>query len=184
MRVLLVDDDQLLCFALSKHLELEAPRLSATTIRATPTFTLEGAINTINSDDRPDLVFLDLGLDGDVRNASTLKRFQEKNAHQIPVVVFTGLTLTESGTAETLRACFGELGARGILLKGVDLDTAFIGLGRLLNGERWMPEAVFMALATTPPPPPSKYHLGLSPREWDVARGLTRGLQNKEIAYE
>jgi two-component system nitrate/nitrite response regulator NarL len=185
MRILLVDDHQILCVALSEHLERVASRVSSAPIQVTPVFRLRDAIDAINGEERPDLVFLDLDLDHEHRGPATLKRFQDENPHRIPVVIFTGLALDDQGAVEALRQCLKDLGARGILLKRTDLESTFIGLARILAGELWMPQEVFMALATTPMRANSaNYHLGLSPREWDVARCLTRGLQDKQIANE
>lgn len=185
MQILLVDDHQLLCVALSEHLERAASRLSSAPITVTTAFTFAEAVAAVNANQRPDFVFLDLSLDGDNRGATTLRRFQEANPYQVPVAVFTGLSMTEPDTVEILRECLGELGAKGILLKQTELDAIFVGLARILNGEQWMPQDLLMALATTSPRAQRpEYHLGLSPREWSVARCLTRGLQDKEIAGE
>ena len=185
MQILLVDDHQWLCRALARDLEQEATRLTSGPVAVRPIFTLTDAINAINADQRPDYVFLDLGLEDDNRGATTLRRFQQSNPFAVPVAIFTALEPAEGNNVEVLRLCLGELRARGVILKGTDIDRTFVGLGRLLSGEQWMPEEVFTALVTTAPrPQPSKYHLGLSPREWDVARCLKRGLQDKQIASE
>ena len=70
-------------------------------------------------------------------------------------------------------------------MKGTDLNKIFVGLDRIIAGEFWAPQNVLKALlAARPPQSSSRYHLGLSPREWEVANCLTRGLQDKSIAKE
>lgn len=186
MRILIVDDHQMLCVGFAEHLERVVSQISTAPIVVTPVFSLVAAIEAVAVDDHPDLVFLDLDLGDGNQGALTLERFQQGNPHDVPVVVFTGLSLTEEGTTNTLRHCLKNLRAKGILLKGADLKTALIGIARILAGELWMPQEVLIALATAAPerPQPSKYHLGLSPREWEVARCLARGLQDKVIASE
>jgi DNA-binding NarL/FixJ family response regulator len=190
MQILVADDHEMLCVAFSDHLKKAASGISPTPVNVTPTFSLADAITAVNADPRPDFVFLDLSLDGDNLGSTTFRRFQESNPHNVPVIIYTGLALRESGTIETLRACLFSkdeaFKARGVILKETKLDAAFIGLARLLNGEPWMPYDVLTELATTMEVRPSRngYHLGLSPREWEVACALTRGLEDKEIAKE
>jgi two-component system nitrate/nitrite response regulator NarL len=62
-----------------------------------------------------------------------------------------------------------------------------VGLPRILAFERWLSNELINAWIATPPPENSGSagsSLGLTPRQWDVARGLARGLRNKEIAKE
>jgi two-component system nitrate/nitrite response regulator NarL len=186
MRILLVDDHQLLCVALAEHLERVASRLSHTDISVRPVFTLSDAIEAVSAEEHPDFVFLDLDLDYQNRGIATLRRFQERNNNRVPVAIFTGLSLDGENSLETLRQCINECGATGILLKGTNIDNMFVGLDRILAGELWMPQDVLIAFATNPARKSESfnYHLGLSPREWDLARCLVRGLQDKEIANE
>jgi len=156
MQILLVDDHQMLCVALSEHLERIAPKITSESISVIPMFTLTDAIDAVCSDPKPDLVFLDLNLGGSNQGCATLESFQEKNNYEVPVVVFTGLAVHENGNAEILRKCLKDFGAKGILTKSANLDNTFIGLSRILAGELWMPEEVLMALAFTAPDSPKK----------------------------
>ena len=146
----------------------------------TPVFTLADGITALSAPDHPKLVFLDLNLGEESHGIETLERFQAANLHKARIVVFTA-----DEAIETLRKCV-NLGVAGVLLKGGDLDKMFVGINRILTGEFWMPEPVIMALANNPAPFPARSNdrFGLSPREWDVAKAMTRGLQNKQIAQE
>jgi two-component system nitrate/nitrite response regulator NarL len=183
MHILVVDDHPIICDALAKYLEQIGPQVSPTPIRVTSAHTLADAIKLAKSADRPDLVFLDLNLDRENRAAATLQRFQESQdgIEKVPVVVFTGLSLGDEGTIEILRLCLNELDAHTIVMKGTNLATMFVGLPRILAGEKWMSDEIIKALLRAPPP---NRFLDLTPRQWDVARGLTRGLRNQEIANE
>ncbi|HEX8891787.1 MAG TPA: LuxR C-terminal-related transcriptional regulator [Terriglobales bacterium] len=82
-----------------------------------------------------------------------------------------------------------DYAARGILLKGGAHKKMFVGLSRILGGELWIPEEVLMRFACSTQAPSAiqnqhQNHLGLSPREWDVARCIARGLSGKQIAKE
>lgn len=186
MRILLVDDHQLLCTALSAHIEQLSSEMSANSVQVTPVFTLAAALQQVQSETPPDIVFLDLDLDPSNHGAATLRNFQSGNGNGVPVVIFTGRSPEDPDSVEVFRECLGVLHARGILLKRADIDSTFVGLKRLLAGEKWWPQEVLMALVTSPSRKPSNpnLHLGLSKREWDVARCLTRGLQDKQIAIE
>jgi two-component system, NarL family, nitrate/nitrite response regulator NarL len=181
VRVLVVDDHPILCSALAKHLEELGTAASDSSIATTSAHTIDEAIAVLRSETPPDLVFLDLNIDQHHQGPLTLKRFQANNSTQIPVVVFTGLSLNDLGTAGILRECYNELNAHSILLKGANLDLMLRGLPRILAGERWLSDDIIGAL---PRAPSSRSALDLSPRQWDVARGIASGLRNKEIAQK
>lgn len=182
-RILWVDDHEILCVALSEYVQQHAAELSKDSIETTPIFSLQCAIEEVNKHPPPDLVFLDLNLDQTNSGTGTLERFQADNTHRVPVIVCTGLALTD-GNVEILRGCLG-LGARGIILKGGAYLKMFVGLSRILQGEFFIPEEVVMQFMQ--PPSPVGQHrdrLGLTPREWDIAVRIGRGLPGKEIARE
>jgi two-component system nitrate/nitrite response regulator NarL len=89
------------------------------------------------------------------------------------------MSLHDPGTVEILRECYNELNAHSILLKGANLEAMFRGLPRILGGERWLSDEIISALLRAPS---TNTALDLSPRQWDVARGIASGLRNKEIA--
>ncbi len=186
MKILWVDDHEILCVALSEYVQAHASELSATPVEITPIFTLAHAVEAVNTKPPPDLVFLDLNLDCDNRGATTLERFQASNSANVPVVICTGLAPGSDHAVEILRTCMRDHGARGILLKGGAHKKMFIGLSRILAGELWIPEEIMMRFAFSPHTPSAgqNEHLGLSRREWDVARCIARGLSGKQIARE
>ncbi|WP_250491422.1 response regulator transcription factor [Caballeronia sp. INML2] len=187
MKILWVDDHEILCVALSEYVEAHASELSATGIDVTPVFTLASALEEVNKTPPPDLVFLDLNLDGENRGAATLEHFQAGNLANVPVVICTGLAPRNDDEVEILRICMRDYAARGILLKGGAHKKMFIGLSRILGGELWIPEEVLLRFACSTQAPlasQNQRHLGLSPREWDVARCIARGLSGKQIARE
>ena len=59
MKILWVDDHEILCVALSEYVQTHASELSATPIDITPVFTLTSALQEVNKTPPPDLVFLD-----------------------------------------------------------------------------------------------------------------------------
>jgi len=179
-RVLVVDDHPIICDALARYFKELGPAISAAPINISSAQTLEDAAGAMRSA-RPDIVFLDLNLDSQNRGTLTLERFQAGNFHDVPVVVFTALSPQMDGAADIVRRCLNDLGARYIILKGTNIESMFIGLRRILVGEPWTSDEVLNILLTQPTSPT---FLDLTPRQWDVARGITRGLQNKEIAAE
>jgi two-component system, NarL family, nitrate/nitrite response regulator NarL len=178
MQVLVVDDHPIICDALARYLEsiADEERVSTTSVH-----TLGDAVAALESDTPPELVFLDLNIDQQNLGPATLRRFQESNRNLIPVVVFTGLSLDAPGTAEILRECYNELNAHSILLKGANLQIMFRGLPRILHRERWLSDDIISALLRAPS---TNSAIDLTPRQWDVARGIAAGLRNKEIAQK
>ncbi|WP_322028878.1 response regulator transcription factor [Paraburkholderia sp. J76] len=187
MKILWVDDHEILCVALSEYVEAHASELSATPIEIKPVFTLASALEEVNKTPPPDLVFLDLNLDGENHGAITLEHFQAGNPAHVPVIICTGLAPGNDHEIEILRMCMRDYAARGILLKGGAHKKMFVGLSRILGGELWIPEEVLMRFACSTQAPSAsqnQHHLGLSPREWDVARCIARGFSGKQIAKE
>jgi len=187
MKILWVDDHEILCIALSEYIQSHASELSTTPIEITPVFTLASALEKVNTSPPPDLVFLDLNLDGENRGATTLEHFQAGNPSNVPVVICTGLALGSDQEVEILRMCMRDYAARGIILKGGAHKKMFVGLSRILGGELWIPEEVLLRFACATQSPSdsrTQHHLGLSPREWDLARCIARGLSGKQIARE
>jgi DNA-binding NarL/FixJ family response regulator len=184
IRILVVDDHPLLSVALSHHLEQAVSKISETPVEVEAVFTLADGMGAVISDNPPNFVFLDLNL-SESRGTETLKQFQAANVHNVPVAIFTGLDPEEDNSLEILRECL-NLNATGILLKGGDVETTFRGIARIIEGEPFVPTKLLKALAMSAPDRqrPKNYHLGLSPREWTVANGIMRGLQNKVIAHE
>lgn len=187
MKILWVDDHEMLCVALSEYVQSHASELSTNPIDVTPVFTLASALEKINESPPPDLVFLDLNLDGVNRGAKTLEHFQAGNPSRVPVVICTGLAPVNDHEVDILRTCMRDYAARGILLKGGAHKKMFVGLSRIIGGELWIPEEVLLRFACSTQAPSAsrnQHRLGLSPREWDLARCIARGLSGKQIARE
>jgi DNA-binding NarL/FixJ family response regulator len=173
--ILVVGSHPIVCEALGKYIEGIDPRFSSQSA-----FTIAEAIAIVTSDERPDLVFLDLNLYHEGRHgAEVLEDFQLANHRHVPVVVLTGLSLSQKGTAETLRRCMAELRAQTVLMKSDNLEIMLRGLPRILEGERWLSDELLTAALQSSSPPPA-----LTPRQLAVARAITRGLSHKDIAKE
>jgi DNA-binding NarL/FixJ family response regulator len=182
MRILVVDDHPPIRDALAAYLARVSSHVCNTPIDVTLAETLADAFVVIDSETRPDLVFLDLNLDRTNHGAATFERFQQANHHRIPVVIYTGLSLADPNTAKILLHCYNTLGAQSIMLKSAKMETMLRGLPRILEGERWMPEDVLNALLQVSSSRKGALHL--SPTQMKVALCLTRGLTDKRIADE
>jgi two-component system nitrate/nitrite response regulator NarL len=184
IRILLVDDHQLLSVALSSVLEKTVSEISKRPVEVKAVFTLTDGMGAVASDDPPNLVLLDLNL-RESRGTETFKKFQAANVRKLPVAIFTGLDPDDDGALEIFRDCL-NLDATGILLKGSDVEAALRGIARIIEGDLFVPPKVMKALAMSAPerPQAKNYHLGLSPREWTVAELIMQGDPNKVIAYK
>jgi hypothetical protein len=96
----------------------------------------------------PDLVFLDLNLDGENRGATTLEHFQAGNPSNVPVVVCTGLAPGNDDEVEILRMCMRDrsrcprrLSLRGCPAFGNSPEYApsFLPVRKACNGRHWSP---------------------------------------------
>jgi two-component system, NarL family, nitrate/nitrite response regulator NarL len=175
MDIMVVDDHPIVCDSLRRYLEQTAK----VPVKVKTANTLHEATAAMNSEYSPDFVFLDLNLDSENQNAATLERFQKQNTRSVPVIVFTGISPRDDNAADIIRACF-ELQAKTVIFKGANIEQMFVGLERILAGEQWMAQEVVSLLLK----PPSASPIDLTPRQWEVARLVSRGLQDKEIARE
>jgi two-component system, NarL family, nitrate/nitrite response regulator NarL len=184
MHILVVDDQPIFCRYFCKHLEETAKSRSMPPVMATSVYTLADAISAVGGAERPDLVFLDLGLDSENQGTVTLQRFRDGNPHKVPVVIFTGLSLHFEQTIDILRYCI-SVKPRGLLLKLNAVDDIDLGLARIFAGQFWCPQDVIEALAANPPAPRSSDDdPGLTERQWEVMKYLARGDTDKDIARE
>lgn len=192
MKILLVDDHEALCVALASYIQSHASDFGQESdgvekLTVIPLFNLLDAAAQLRIDPPPRLVLLDLGMEGESQGATTLETLQNANNAKVPIAVFTGLTPHSPGATQIFRKCLLEHGARGIIMKTGKMDKMLVGLGRLLNGDPWIPEEVLMAMLADPDPTdlghsPVGPRFGLTNREWDIALLLTKGLQTKIIA--
>jgi two-component system nitrate/nitrite response regulator NarL len=184
MRILVVDDDQLLARPFAKYLESNGDKYGCTDVKVDAVFSLRDAVAEIASSSRPDFVLLDLNLKGDTKGAATLEAFQRENHSKVPVAVFTGISIDLDDNVRIIRRCYRELGACGVILKSGDTDRMFVGLERMLAGEEWLPDVLIRALTAELPANEKVRDFGLNPTEMNVARLLARGYPNRKIAIE
>jgi DNA-binding NarL/FixJ family response regulator len=179
MHILVVDNEPLVCDALAGYLKQIGSQISEDPISVTPSYTLSDAISALASNTPPDFVFLDLNLDNQNRNTATLERFQQHNKDKVPVIVFTGIMTSDPNAPDIVRRCLEKHGAQSILLKGTQLDAMFVGLRRILSREDWISNDIVSLLLKSSTPA-----YDLTPRQWEVARAVARGLKDKEIARD
>jgi len=185
MQILVVDDHPPVSTGLAhylKEIEPNVPEQAPLNINAVTR--LADALAIVESDDPPDLVFLDLTLDEDgTSGTATLEAFQRANPHSVPVVIYTGLRSRAPGTAEILLQCYNKLGAHSIILKNATPETVLIGLPRILQGERWLPQDVQDLLIDRSHSLPQQ-PIYFTPTQKQVAERLARGWTDKRIAND
>jgi len=174
MEIMIVDDHQIICDGLKHYIEQTA----GVPVNVKTVNFFDEATAAIASDYTPDFIFLDLNLDTENQNAVTLERFQKHNSKNIPIVVFTGISPQDGNATDIVRRCF-ELQAKTVIFKGAN-NQMLVGLERIFAGEPWMAQEVVNLLLK----PPSKSPIDLTPRQWEVARLVSRGLPDKQIARE
>ncbi len=189
MQILVIDDHEMLCVALAERLQREASQILSREITVRTAFRLADGVRDLSKSPSPDIVFLDLNLDGDNRGVTTFHKFQDANKEKVPVVLHTALDTHDAGNVEAFRecVCLATAPARGVVRKAASVETSLIGLRRLLIGERWIDSEVMDALMMPRQPPPGlekNKDIPLTPRQMEVARCLARGLQDCEIARE
>jgi two-component system NarL family response regulator len=120
------------------------------------------------ADHPADVLILDLRMpDGD--GIQTIKELVSRNA-AVQVLVLT----TYDNEEDIFSAL--EAGARGYLLKDTTKEEIIAAVRQIHNGQRFLPQGIASRLADRMIRP------GLSPRELDVLRLVSRGRANKEIA--
>ncbi len=112
---------------------------------------------------RPDVILLDIHMPG-MKGMDALRAIQA--TYDIPVIFLT--TFDDA----YLRRQGAELGAKGLLLKNIDLDELVDAITRVAAGAN---------LLTTTDLPHTEH---MTPRENLIARALAEGKTNKEIANQ
>lgn len=134
------------------------------------------------SSDPPDfsIALVDLGLP-DQSGLDVIRALRNRFAN-IPVLVLTVMSAPDS-VVGAIRA-----GAQGYLLKGGTVESTAAAIQQTLDGAYPISPAVartLFRLAGAPKPPDERGEaFGLTPRELDALRLLSRGLSYKETARE
>jgi two-component system nitrate/nitrite response regulator NarL len=181
--VFVIDDQPAICEAVAEKLERDAAKNEMEPLTAVPLFSLNELELRLANGTPPDLVLLDLGL-RESRGLATLTRvaeIQRRAQTEAPVAIFSGADFDSREGIDLARTAMNEHGVRGILPKTVEPNRMFIGLGRMLGGETWLPEELIRGLFSFKPSNRSGLD-ELTPRERDVARGIAEGLPSKVIA--
>ena len=171
--ILVVDDHPLMMGAISAVLSALDP-----SIRVRPAVSLAEALTRL-SEDRADLVVLDLGLP-DTVGYEGLKRLRQAYPETAVVVC--------SGRIDYRTVCDAlDLGAAGFIPKSFTQDGFFDAFRKILDGNVYLPRIDGQSFRCSVPAPAlplsiaSVAEIGLSPRQLDVLRLLIRGYPNKLI---
>lgn len=159
MKILLVDDHQLLADALVSLIELRFPQCSVTQADS-----LAAALSRLDEDVQ--LVLLDLGLP-DAEGLQALQAIREA-APAVRLVV-----ISADDRPETVEAAI-EAGASGFVPKRASSQQLMQALVETLEGGIALPATLLAALPSTEAPQ-------LTPRQQDVLRLLLQGQPNKLI---
>ena len=181
--VFVIDDQPSVCEAVAEKIERDAAKNKLEPISATALFSLNEFELRLANGAPPDLVMLDLGL-RETKGLATLQRIadiQRRAGSSVPVAIFSGVDFDSRDGIDLARAAMNEFGVRGILPKTVEPGRMFVGVGRMLGGETWLPEELIRGLFSFKPTNRSGLD-ELTPRERDVARGIAEGLPSKVIA--
>ncbi|WP_035052762.1 response regulator [Andreprevotia chitinilytica] len=174
IRILLIDDHTLFRSGLRQLLQ----RQSDFEIVAEAADGLEGVKRA--KVHRPDVILLDLNMPG-LSGLETLQLLVE----EVPEAAVVILTVSEEAEelAEALRQ-----GARGYLVKNIEVETLVSSIRRAASGEPVIADnmtaklvAQFRAQGVAAAPAHAE-HEKLTPREREIMACLARGESNKEIA--
>jgi DNA-binding NarL/FixJ family response regulator len=124
-----------------------------------------------------DLILLDLSMPG-ISGFSGLIYLRAQYP-AIPVVI-----VSASDDAATIRRSM-DFGASGFIPKRFGVETLRDAIGRVMNGDVWVPADVDLAAAADPDMTRLRDRLvTLTPQQVRVLMMLSEGLLNKQIAYE
>lgn len=167
MRIVLADDHPLIRSGVASVLALQGHEIVASVADG------EAALTAI-ADHRPDIVILDIRMP--LANGIDVLRRMRKGAKAIPVVLLTA-DIEDDQLIDALR-----LGVRGIIFKDGAEDRLVECIDRVAAGASYIDSAL-IDRATSLALAPSNDPLGeLSPRELELAKLVSEGLRNREIA--
>jgi DNA-binding NarL/FixJ family response regulator len=127
----------------------------------------------------PNVLLLDLFMPEE--SGFDVLRVLDREATRVAAVVLTG----SESHADYLQVV--RLGARGLVLKGDELEQLFSAIRAVAAGELWFPpdiaQQVLTAMAGEPKQQPASVQR-LSERERQIAALVAAGLRNRDIAQE
>ncbi len=173
MRILLVEDHDLMRAGLKKSLEREG------TVRiAGEASSGEEALKLLSEDNLSvDVVVMDIGLPG-ISGIETTREIK-KRSPDIRVVMFTVHQLEEE-----IFASFSS-GADGYCLKDTSIDSLHLGIQAVSLGSLYIdPKIAHLAVRRIQSSGFSDEANPLTPRETEVLKLLSEGLTNKEIGQK
>lgn len=167
MRVLIADDHNLLRDTLVMFLDAQGD------IETSTAADLQGAHSLIETEDRFDLIMLDLkmpGMNGLEGLKATIKL---KDGQRVALI-------SGEATREIAEQAL-EAGAAGFVPKTLPAKSMINAVKFMAMGEQYAPIDFMTAVDETPTHPLAEK---LTPRELQVLKGLTEGKSNKEIARD
>ncbi|APE42421.1 DNA-binding response regulator [Sulfitobacter alexandrii] len=167
MRVLIADDHDLLRDTLVLFLQAQGD------IETSTAADLPGACNLIETEDRFDLILLDLNMPG-MNGLEGLKKTMAIGGGQ-RVALLSG-----EATRDIAERAL-EAGAAGFVPKTLPAKSMINAVKFMAMGEQYAPIDFMTAVDETPSHPLADK---LTPRELQVLKGLTEGKSNKEIARD
>jgi DNA-binding NarL/FixJ family response regulator len=190
MKILVIDDHSAMCDAIAEKIERDFSKIGQEVVSAIAAYTMAEAKEHLLNDRRPDLILLDLTLTGSngLETIQTFKDLQkETGTDTVPVAIFSGVNFFDPKGITLLRDALRDFGIKGVIPKNGGANRLLIGLSRLLEGETWIPDELMKALINFSEPVGNLAPLerrGLTPREWDVANFLAKGLPDRKIAAQ
>jgi DNA-binding NarL/FixJ family response regulator len=171
-RVLIADDHPLVVGGLRQAVVAAAPKAEIAVAHD-----FDSMVAALEASPDIDLVLLDLTMPG-VRGFSGLL-FLRSEHPSTPVVVVSG-----NEDRAVIRHCM-EFGAAGFIPKSNSLETMRVAIGRVLEGGRWTPPDFDpRAEPNRESSAMARRLASLTPQQVRVLMMLSRGLLNKQIAYE
>ena len=167
MRILVADDHVLVCDSICSFLNAQ------NCFEASEATDLAGAHRLIESEERFDLILLDLNMPGMYGLIGLKQTLAMKEGQR--VALFSG-EATRGIVELALNA-----GAAGFVPKTLPLKSLISAIKFMVMGEQYIPSNFFSAQYELPVHPLSE---NLSQRELQVLKGLTEGKGNKDIAFD
>lgn len=131
----------------------------------------------LEGDAELDLILLDLSMPGASGFSGLI--YLRAQYPAIPVVV-----VSASDDGDTIRRSM-EFGASGFIPKRFGVETLREAIGKVMNGDIWIPSDIDLAAGVDPDVTKLRDRLvTLTPQQVRVLMMLSEGLLNKQIAYE